>query len=127
MTSKRTLPKGFEDLAGFVPEWTYASEGERNAFRVARSLADLQSFYDATMPRLEEISSYLNNYPLTAMPRDCANLLELALMTMEVAPAVEYYHNPDVPNAVAYEKYRIYPLASKYTVDIAPGDHNDDI
>jgi hypothetical protein len=53
---------------------------------------------------------------LHAMPRECANLLELALMTMEVAPAVEYYNNPDVPESVEYEKFDILPVRQKYTV-----------
>lgn len=114
--TNNTLPRGFEDLAEFVPEWVHATEIERNRFRVAQALAELKRFYDAMMPRLDAISSFLNDFPLHAMPRDCANLLELALMAMEVAPAVEYYNSPDVPESVEYEKFDILPVRQKYTV-----------
>ncbi|MFT4564969.1 MAG: hypothetical protein ACI9BW_004739 [Gammaproteobacteria bacterium] len=114
--TNNALPSGFEDLAEFMPDWACATEIERNRFRVAQSLAELKRFYDAMMPRLDAISSFLNDFPLHAMPRDCANLLELALMTMEVAPAVEYYNSPDVPESVEYEKFDILPVRQKYTV-----------
>ena len=116
MTEVR-LPLGFEDLAQYVPDWVHATEIDRNKFRVARTMSELQAFYDSTIPRLEAISKHLNEFPLNAMPRDCANLLELALMTMEVAPAVEYYNSPDVPEAVEYGKFTIYPVPQKYRVD----------
>ena len=76
----------------------------------------MQDFYDTMLPRLEAIANFLNDYPLDALPRECANLLELALMAMEVAPAIEYYNNPDVPNSVEHEKFRIYPLRNNYAV-----------
>ena len=116
MTTNASLPDGFEVLANYVPAWVHATEIERNLFRVGRSMAELQEFYGTMMPRLEQIAAHLNDFPLDAMPRDCANLLELALMAMEVAPAIEYYNNPDVPNSVEHEKFRIFPLRQKYSV-----------
>jgi hypothetical protein len=99
-----------------VPEWSIATEQGRNLFRTQQPFARLQAFYDAVMPQLEAITAYLNRIPLDAMPRDAANLLELALMVMEVAPAVEYYQRADVPDAVAYEKYQIFPVTPRYRV-----------
>ncbi len=116
MATDSILPSGFEDLSKYASEWIHATEIDRNRFRVSCTLPELQDFYDTMMPRLESIANYLNDYPLDALPRACANLLELALMTMEVAPAIEYYNNPDVPNAVEYEKFRIYPLRNNYSV-----------
>lgn len=116
MATTTILPGGFEDLAQYAPAWIHASEIERNSFRVARTMPELQNFYATMMPRLEDISNFLNDFPLDALPRECANLLELALMTMEVAPAIEYYNNPDVPNSVEHEKFRIYPLPNNYSV-----------
>ncbi len=110
------LPPGFSELSRFVPTWTHATEHARNAFRTQQPLARLQEFYDALMPQLEGITLYLNELPLDALPRAAANLLELALMTMEVAPAIEYYQRPDVPDAVAYEKYQIFPVTPRYRV-----------
>lgn len=111
-----TLPAEFTDLARFVPEWALATERERNEFRTRQPYARLQEFYDALMPRLEAITAYLNPLPLQALPRDAANLLELALMLMEVSPAVEYYQRPDVPESVDYAKYQIFPVAPRYRV-----------
>ncbi len=110
------LPAGFEDLLEFVPDWVHGSERARNAFRVRQPYPALQHFYAVMLPRLDAITAYLDELPLSALPRDAANLLELALMTMEVAPAIEYYQQPDVPNAVAYEKYEILAVPPNYTV-----------
>jgi hypothetical protein len=116
MATDTILPSGFEDLSRYLPQWLHATEIDRNRFRVARALPELQDFYDTMMPRLEDIANFLNDFPLDALPRECANLLELALMAMEVAPATEYYNSPDVPNAVEHEKFRIFPLRNNYAV-----------
>ena len=116
MVTDTILPDGFDDLSKYVPAWIHSTEIARNRFRVLRTMPQLQDFYDTMMPRLESITAFLNDYPLEALPRECANLLELALMTMEVAPAIEYYNNPDVPNSVEHEKFRIYPLRNNYSV-----------
>ncbi|MEM7543554.1 MAG: hypothetical protein AAF384_18500 [Pseudomonadota bacterium] len=110
------LPEGFEDLLPFVPQWVFSTERERNAFRVQQPMRDLKAFYDATLPRLDDIATHLDRYPLDAMPRAAANLLELALMSMEVAPAIEYYNSPDVPNSVEFEKFEILSAPLRYQV-----------
>ncbi len=112
----QVLPEGFESLARFVPEWVHGTERERNAFRVGQPIEKLRDFYDATMPRMREIARALDRHTLDALPRDAANLLELALMTMEIAPAIEYYQAPDVPHSVAYEKFEILPAPRRYRV-----------
>ncbi len=114
------LPHGFADLERFVPEWVHSTERERNAFRVAQPLEALRDFYDATLPRLEAIAAYLDGAELQRLNRAQGNLLELALMTMEVAPAIEYYNAPDVPNSVAFEKFEILPVPPRYRVVDGP-------
>lgn len=110
------LPADFENLERFVPGWVFGTECERNAFRVAQPYELLREFYDATIPQLAQIAAALDAYPLDAMPREAANLLELSLMAMEVSPAIEYYQSPDVPNSVAYEKFEIVPTPMRYRV-----------
>ena len=110
------LPDGFEALQRFVPKWVHGTEKARNQFRVAQSLEDLTEFYTVMLERMDEIAKFLKPIPLENIPRDCANLLELALMAMEVAPAVEYYDSPDVPKAVDYDRFEIYNVAPKYLV-----------
>lgn len=110
------LPEDFADLERFVPAWVHDTERGRNAFRVAQSMADLNDFYAIMMPRMEAIASRLDSWPLDALPRSAARLLELALMAMEVAPAIEYYNAPDVPDSVAFEKFEILPAPRRYAV-----------
>ena len=114
--TEEILPDGFEDLAQFVPQWVYSTEKARNEFRVSQSQDDLQQFYDALLPRLNSIVNALSDYNLEALPRAAANLLELALMCMEVAPAVEYYNHPDVPNSVEYGRFEIYSVKPQYRI-----------
>lgn len=114
------LPDGFDALERFVPEWIFGTERERNAFRVAQPLESLREFYDALLPRLDAIVSTLDTAQLDRLSRPEANLLELALMAMEVAPAIEYYGDPDVPNSVAPEAFEILPVEPKYRVIDGP-------
>ena len=112
----KRLPINFADLEQFVPQWVFHSERERNVFRVQQDLDDLQSYYDALLPRLHDISAAVDAYPLNDLPAAYADLLALALMAMEVAPAIEYYNNADVPNAVEYDRFEIYDTPAKYAV-----------
>mgnify|MGYP006187014643 FL=1 len=49
MTEAR-LPLSFADSAQYVPDWVCATEIDRNKFRVARTMAELQAFYESTLP-----------------------------------------------------------------------------
>ena len=114
------LPDEFADLERFAPEWVFPTERERNAFRVAQTQDALQDFYDAILPRLEAIAAHLDRFDLQRLTRAQGNLLELSLMAMEVAPAIEYYHQPDVPDSVEFEKFEILPVAPRYRVIDGP-------
>ena len=115
MTSS-SLPPGFSDLDRWAPEWIFNSELARNQFRTRQPYARLEEFYHAVFPRLDAITEHLNQFSLDALPRDAGNLLELALMLMEVAPAIEYYQRADVPDSVPYEKYQIFSVKPCYRV-----------
>lgn len=110
------LPAGFEDLAKYYPDWYHATERDRNRKRVNSSMAELKDYYDAFMPRIKEIAAYLDKFPIDAMPPREGNLLRLAMMAMEVAPAIEYLNVPDVPNAFPHERFDILPLPPRYRV-----------
>ena len=114
------LPEEFADLERFAPAWIFATERERNAFRVAQPQEVLQDFYDAFVPRLGAIAAHLDQFDLQRLTRAQGNLLELALMAMEVAPAIEYYHQPDVPDSVEFEKFEILPVTPRYRVIDGP-------
>ncbi|MGE0487502.1 MAG: hypothetical protein AB7Q81_25375 [Gammaproteobacteria bacterium] len=111
-----TLPPAFADLERFVPDWTLGSERERNRFRVRRSLAELDAFYQTVFPRMDALCDYIDRYSLDALPPPAARLLQLGLMLMEVVPAVEVYRQPDVPNAFDFDRFHIISPADGYTV-----------
>ena len=89
------LPWQFEDLNRFVTGWALGAETERNKKRRSSPMEEIQAFYDAILPRMEEIVLYLNQYPLDQIPDDGMRLLNLGLSFMEVSPAVELFHEPD--------------------------------
>ncbi|MCG2633597.1 MAG: hypothetical protein J4A00_01550 [Gammaproteobacteria bacterium] len=101
------LPDNFSDLAPFVDEWALATELERNTHRRACTQAQLQLYYDTLLPKMDAIVEHLNTFPLDDMPAPESSLLNLALMFMEVSPAIELFHQPDVPDSFEAERFEI--------------------
>ena len=106
-TMMSILPPEFADLERFVANWALPSERARNQFRVRRSLAELEDYYQTVFPRMDALCDYIDQFSLDAMPRPAARLLQLGLMLMEVVPAVEVYRAPDVPNSIPHDRLRI--------------------
>jgi hypothetical protein len=101
--SHKVLPDPFTDLEPFVDAWVLATETERNQKRLASSMTEILAFYDAMLPRMEAVLTYLSQFPLGRAPEDALTLPEetrrllyLALAVAEVAPAVELYKQPGV-------------------------------
>jgi hypothetical protein len=94
------LPVEFADLERFA-DWALATEQERYAKRLASSMDDLQVFYDAALPRLEDAASYLERLPLDALPDDAKNLLRLCYSLINVSFPVEAWRQPRVPDSGA--------------------------
>ena len=99
------LPKGFEDLQPFVEKWALPTEYERAVARRSSRPDELKAFYDAICPRLQEILSRVDEYPLGKVEGNDKYLFYLALALAEVAPHVEFYKNdPNVPFAFDEER-----------------------
>jgi hypothetical protein len=94
------LPPEFADLEPFA-DWCLPSEAERYAKRLASSMDELQSFYDAAFPRLELILVYLDALPLDDLPDDARLLLELSYSLVNVSFPVEVWRQPRVPDSGA--------------------------
>jgi hypothetical protein len=92
------LPPGFSDLEPFAEEWCLASEPERYAKRLASTMDELQSFYDAFFPRAEEAIVYLEQFPLDELPDDARRLLLLLYSLILVSFAVEIWRQPCIPD-----------------------------
>ena len=93
------LPQGFEDLAPFR-DWALEPERARTAKKVESSMAELRAFYDATMPRLEEIIAYLDGVPGgDERPAPAHRLYLMSLSLVEIANLVEIYKRREVIEA----------------------------
>jgi hypothetical protein len=103
--SARLLPESFGDLEQFAARWALPTENDRHARRLASTMTELQSFYDAMLPRIDAILAYLNDFPLESLQDEARTLLNLSLSLAEIAPAVELFGQVEVPDA--YDSRRI--------------------
>jgi hypothetical protein len=103
---ERQLPEPFADLEPFLG-WSLPTEKERQQKRVSSSMGAIQTFYDAILPRMNDIIAYLDQFPLDAIPADAQRLLNLTFSLAEIAPAVEQFKQPSV--ADGYDATRFVP------------------
>jgi len=95
------LPAEFAGLALFS-DWILPTERERYAKRLATSMEEMQAFYDAAFPRLDEANKYLEDYPLgQPIPEPQRNLLLLMMSLVLVSFPVEIWQQPRVPDSGA--------------------------
>jgi hypothetical protein len=95
-----TLPNEFADLEPYA-DWCLATEAERYAKRLASSMDELQTFYDAAMPRLPEAMAYLDKFELDSLPDDAGQLLLLCYSLINASFPVEVWRQPRVPDSGA--------------------------
>ena len=94
------LPADFADLEPYA-EFALPSERERYAKRIASTMPELQAFYDAAFPRMEDAIAYLDRYSLDALPDDAQRLLWLYCALVTVSFPVEVWRQPRVPDSGA--------------------------
>jgi hypothetical protein len=92
------LPAQFSDLEPFVGAWCLNSEPERYAKRLASTMEEIQTFYDAIFPRAEAVIAYLEKFPLDDLPPDASRLLKLLYSLILVSFAVEIWRQPYIPD-----------------------------
>ena len=95
------LPMEFSELEPFATTWCLATEPERFVARMASSMLDMQSFYDAVTVRAEDAMAYCDTFPLDDMPPDATNLLHLLYSMVMVSFPVECWGQPGVPDTGA--------------------------
>ena len=93
------LPPAFADLEPFAATWCLPTEPERWAQRLASSMDEMQAFYDACFPRVEEAIAYCDQFPLDDLPDDAARLLQLLHSLSMVSFPVEVWLQPQVINS----------------------------
>lgn len=94
------LPSEFSDLEPFA-EWVLSTEADRYAKRLSSSMEEMQAFYDAAFPRIDDALSYLDQHDLNALPAEAKNLLYLYCSLVNVSFPVEVWRQPRVPDSGA--------------------------
>ena len=94
------LPDEFADLEPFS-EWCLRTEAGRYAKRLSSSMEEMQAFYDAAFPRLEEILTYLDKLELSSLPADADQLLLLCYSLVNISFPVEVWRQARVPDSGA--------------------------
>jgi len=92
------LPAAFADLEAFAPAWCLATEPERLARRLSSTMAEMQDFYDAIVPRAEEVIAHLDTFSLEGLPEEETNLLHLVYSMIQVSFPIECWRQPSVPD-----------------------------
>ena len=95
-----TFPAPFADLEPFA-DWALETEAERYAKRLASSMEELEAFYDAAFPRLEDAMAHLDALDLNALPEDASRLLWLMYSLVNASFPVEVWRQPRVPDSGA--------------------------
>ncbi|MFJ9626547.1 hypothetical protein ACIRU8_02495 [Streptomyces sp. NPDC101175] len=94
------LPSEFAALEPFG-EWVLESERDRYSKRLASSMEEMQAFYDAAFPLLEQASDHLDQFPLSELPEQERNLLLLMFSLVNVSFPVEVWKQARVPDSGA--------------------------
>jgi hypothetical protein len=95
-----TLPAEFSDLEPYAG-WCLELEHERYAKRLSSDMDEMQAFYDAAFPRLDDMMAYLDRFGLDALPDDARHLLWLCYSLVNVSFPVEVWRQPRVPDSGA--------------------------
>jgi hypothetical protein len=99
--AKSLLPDQFAELESFATTWCLPTERERYQQRLDAPMEELQAFYDALFPRVDEAVRYCDQYALGQMPADVVNLMYLIYSLVAISFAVELWGQTRVPDTGA--------------------------
>jgi len=107
--TKTPLPPEFADLEPWAEGFAHPTEAARYHARCSASYADLESFYQAVLPRMEAVLTYLATQPNDgSVPADARRLADLGCAFMEVATAVEVWKSPDpMPGRFDWRRFEV--------------------
>jgi hypothetical protein len=110
-----TLPAAFAGLEAFVPEWALASERERYLKLHATTLPQLKAFYDAMLPRMDEVMAFLKTQPLEGMAPEAENLYRLAMTFAETAHPLDLgWKDVDFPSAFPWDRMEFRSVSTQF-------------
>lgn len=70
-------------------------------------MSEMIAFYDAFFPRLDEAIDYCDKFSLDDLPDDATRLLWLVYSLVQVAMAVEIFHQPAPTDSADAELERV--------------------
>lgn len=107
----KVFPAQFVDLETIAGPWAIASANERYRKRLASSIGEMQTFYDAVFPRANAILAYCNDFDINDPPEQVKALMNVLYSLVAVSFAVDVWKQPRVPDSGAtYLEYFIEPV-----------------
>lgn len=100
MNATDQLPEAFAELAPFVAHWARETTNERVAARSVLPQQEIQAFYDAMVPRLDEAIDYIDEVGLQSLTPEAATLTRLVLGLGQASIAIEIHGAPIKPGTV---------------------------
>ena len=86
----------FSELGKYLDEWGLDSAHERLRKRSEATLEESNEFYEAIVPRLEEIIVFLNQFPVDKIPNEYKSLANMALAICEVDDAINLWKSSNL-------------------------------
>ncbi len=99
MTAAALLPEPFAGLERFAATGVLPTTTARYQQRLASTMAEMQEFYDAVVPRGDEAIDYLCGFDLYDMPEKATNLMWLMASLSTVSFAIDIFLQPKIPSA----------------------------
>jgi hypothetical protein len=93
------LPVEFSEFEPFAALWCVETETQRYERRMASTMGELEEFYAAFFPRLEEAIDYCDKFSLDELPDNAQRLLQLVYSLIMVSMSVEVFHQVKTVNA----------------------------
>src|SRR5438067_1409476 len=107
------LPEPFAALNPFVKDWALPHEQARYQRLHTVSLDELRAFYDAMLPRMDEILPFLNQYSMKDMPEDVRTLFDMAMTFSETAHPIDLkWKDVDFNDAYAWDKLEFRTISA---------------
>lgn len=104
------LPPTFSDLESYCNKWCIAGSMERLKAREGSSMEELESFYAAALPRMEQIIEHLNAFPPDGLSGPEMRLYQLAESFFEASLSVELFHEPAESGVYPADKLKLEVL-----------------
>lgn len=87
--------------------WGLPTAHERLTRRTEATMVEIEDFYQAIVPRLEEIITFLNQFPVEQIPQQFLPLAYTALAACETDDAVNVWKSPALDIATDMRTWRV--------------------